>query len=39
VMLIAIAGSVTGMLVAALALLVVLCIRNSYDLTIWASMQ
>jgi hypothetical protein len=39
VMLIAIAGSVTGMLVAALALLVVSCIRNSYDLTIWASMQ
>jgi hypothetical protein len=37
--LIAIAGWAVVMLAAALALLVVLCIRNSYDLTIWASMQ
>jgi hypothetical protein len=34
-----IAGSAIYMLAAMLVLLVVLCIRNSYDLTIWASMQ
>jgi hypothetical protein len=39
VSLIFIAGSAIDMLVAVLVILVVLCIRNSYDLTIWASMQ
>jgi hypothetical protein len=37
--LIAVAGSAIDILAAVLALLIVLCIRNSYDLTIWASMQ
>jgi len=31
--------AIVYMLAAVLLLLVVLCIRNSYDLTIWASMQ
>ena len=39
VSLIFIAGSAIDLLVAVLVILVVLCIRNSYDLTIWASMQ
>jgi hypothetical protein len=39
VSLIFIAGSAIDILVAVLVILVVLCIRNSYDLAIWASMQ